>query len=234
MHTRHREPRPLGEIARDRMARILAARNIDPAAVAALTDELEPVSQLEALSAGTPPRYRAAVADHPTVLNWVREVADAAVAPGRGARRQVATGPSLLMAGVVGAGKTYQAYGAVRALVQSGVGVRWRATTAADLYADLRPRPGVDSERELAAVSRCPLLILDDLGAAKASEWVEEVTYRLINRRYNYELPTLITTNLAIRDLRAYLGDRVASRLAQMTTRVEFEPVDLRRRSAAA
>ena len=230
MPTHNREPQPLGGTGTvDRLARILAARNIDPAAVTDLVDEPEPYSPLDALLAGMPPRYRAAVADHPQVLAWVRDVAQAAVAPSPGARRQVTTGPSLLMAGVVGAGKTHEAYGAVRRLVQSGVGVRWRATTAADLYADLRPRPGIDSERELAAVSRCPLLIIDDLGAAKASEWVEEVTYRLINRRYNHMLPTLITTNLAIKDLRAYLGDRVTSRLAQMTTRVEFEPVDRRR-----
>ncbi|WP_406336388.1 ATP-binding protein [Streptomyces zaomyceticus] len=234
MRTRHREPQTLGEGTLDRMARILAARNIDPATATAPAQEPEPFSPLEALSAGMPPRYRAAVADHPQVLAWVRDVAKAAVAPNQGARRQVATGPSLLMAGVVGAGKTHQAYGAIRKLVQSGVGVRWRATTAADLYADLRPRPGADSERELAAISRCPLLIIDDLGAAKASEWVEEVTYRLINRRYNYELPTLITTNLAIRELRTHLGDRVTSRLAQMTTRVEFEQIDRRRHRLAA
>ncbi|MFD4337858.1 ATP-binding protein [Streptomyces anulatus] len=233
MRTHSREPRTLGEGSLDRMARILAARNIDPAAVTALTDEPEPFSPLEALSAGMPPRYRTAVADHSKVLDWAREVAEAAVVPSRGARRQVTTGPSLLMAGVVGAGKTHQAYGAVRLLVQNGVGVRWRATTAADLYAELRPRPGVDSERELAAVSRCPLLIIDDLGAAKASEWTEEITYRLINRRYNLMLPTLITTNLTIRDLRSYLGDRVASRLRQMTTQVEFNEVDRRRYSAA-
>ncbi|MFD9816570.1 ATP-binding protein [Streptomyces sp. NPDC059080] len=234
MGTRAREPQLVGEGVLDRMARILAARSIDPAAVAAPDDEPEPFSPLDALSAGLPPRYQDAVADHPQVLAWARDVAEAAVAPSRGARRQVATGPSLLMAGVVGAGKTHQAYGAVRRLVQSGVGVRWRATTAADLYADLRPRAGVDSERELAAVSRCPVLILDDLGAAKATEWTEEVTYRLINRRYNHMLPTLITTNLRISDLRTHLGDRVTSRLAQMTTRVEFEPVDRRRHRTAA
>ncbi|MBP0456127.1 ATP-binding protein [Streptomyces montanisoli] len=235
MGTRIREPQTLaGAGILDRMSRILATRDIDPASVAALTDEPEPVSPLDALLAGMPPRYRTAVADHPKVLDWVREVAEAAVAPGRGARRQVTTGPSLLMAGVVGSGKTHQAYGAVRLLMRSGVGVRWSATTAADLYADLRPRPGADSERGLAAVGRCPLLIIDDLGAAKASDWTEEITYRLINRRYNYMLPTLITTNLRIRDLRAYLGDRVASRLAQMTTRVEFEEIDRRRHRAAA
>ncbi|NEA56615.1 ATP-binding protein [Streptomyces sp. SID13666] len=231
---RTREPQTLGGGGTlDRMTRILAARNIDPAAVGPLAAEPEPYSALDTLMAGLPPRYRDAVADHPQVLAWARDVARQAVAPSLGARRQVTCGPSLLMAGVVGAGKTHQAYGGIRALVEAGIGVRWRATTAADLYADLRPRAGVDSERELAAVSRCPLLIIDDLGAAKSSEWVEEVTYRLINRRYNHMLPTLVTTNLAIKDLKSYLGDRVTSRLAQMTTRVEFEPVDRRRLRAA-
>ncbi|WP_399890597.1 ATP-binding protein [Streptomyces sp. BBFR51] len=235
MTARTRDPQTLGSAGTlDRMARILAARNIDPASLEDLADEPEPFSPLEALSAGMPPRYREALADHPQVLAWARDVAAPAVAPSLGARRQVTTGPSLLMAGVVGAGKTHQAYGAIRLLVRMGLGVRWRATTAADLYADLRPRPGVDSERELAAVSRCPVLLIDDLGAAKTSEWVEEVTYRLINRRYNLMLPTLVTTNLAIKDLRACLGDRVTSRLAQMTDRVEFEPVDRRRHRAAA
>jgi DNA replication protein DnaC len=234
MRTRTREPQTLaGAGTLDRLGRILAARNIDPAAVTA-PDEPEPYSPLDALAAGIPPRYRRAKADHPQVLAWCREVAEQAVAPGIGARRQVATGPSLLMAGVVGGGKTHQAYGAVRVLVGAGVGVRWRATTAADLYAELRPRAGVDTERELAAVARVPLLILDDLGAAKASEWTEEITYRLVNRRYNHILPTLITSNLAIKDLRAHVGDRVASRLAQMTTRIEFAPVDRRRTRAAA
>lgn len=234
MRTRTREPQTLGGAGTlERMAQILVSRGIDPT-TAVVADEAAPPSRPDTLLAGMPPRYRRAVADHPQVLAWTLEVAAQAVAPSPGARRQVGTGPSLLMAGVVGAGKTYQAYGAVRALAEAGVGVRWRATTAADLYAELRPRAGADSERELAAVSRVPLLILDDLGAAKASEWVEEITYRLVNRRYNHMLPTLITSNLAIRDLRAHVGDRVASRLAQMTTRVEFAPVDRRRTHAAA
>ncbi|MFF2142180.1 ATP-binding protein [Kitasatospora sp. NPDC058190] len=232
----HRDPQTLadGPSVLDRMARILASRGITQATVDALPDEAEPYSALEALSAGMPPRYRDAVAEHPQVLAWVRQVSDQAVAPSLGARRQVTTGPSLLMAGVVGAGKTHEAYGAVRALVQAGIGVRWRATTAADLYAELRPSPDTDAERVLAAYSRVPLLILDDLGAAKSTEFVEEQTYRLINRRYNHMLPTLITTNLPIKDLRTCLGDRVTSRLAQMTTRVSFEPVDHRRLQRAA
>ncbi|MDH6709110.1 DNA replication protein DnaC [Kitasatospora sp. MAA19] len=232
----HREPQTLadGPSVLDRMARILASRGIDQATVDGFPDEAEPYSPDDALSAGMPPRYRDAVAEHPQVLAWVRQVAGQAAAPSRGARRQVATGPSLLMAGVVGAGKTHEAYGAVRRLVEAGIGVRWRATTAADLYAELRPSADTDAERVLATYSRVPLLILDDLGAAKSSEFVEEQTYRLINRRYNHCLPTLITTNLPIKDLRTCLGDRVTSRLAQMTTRVSFERVDRRRLQRAA
>ena len=224
---RTRDPQLVGQSSvPERVSRILAARGINP------TEPLrapERESAFRPLSAGLPPRYRDAEADHPHVLEWVREVLRQAVVPSPGARPQVTTGPSLLLAGVTGAGKTHQAYGAIRALAQTGVVVRWRATTAADMYAGLRPRPDLNSEAELAALARCPLLLLDDLGAAKASEWVEEITYRLINRRYNLVLPTLITTNLAIADLRAHLGDRVTSRLAQMTTRVSFAPVDRRR-----
>ncbi|GAA3791926.1 ATP-binding protein [Streptomyces chiangmaiensis] len=224
-----REPELFGAGALQRLQRILAARGMNPQNLPEAPVDAETYTPLGLLDARMPPRYRSARVDHPEVLAWTRDVIARAKAPNPGARRQITTGPSLLLAGVTGAGKTHQVYGAVRTLVEAGIAVRWRATTAADLYADLRPRPGHDTERQLETVSRCPLLILDDLGAAKTSEWVEEITYRLINRRYNLMLPTLITTNLAMRDLRGHLGDRVASRLAEMTTRVTFEPVDRRR-----
>ncbi|SCF99919.1 DNA replication protein DnaC [Streptomyces sp. DconLS] len=151
-------------------------------------------------------------------------------APARGPG--IAEGPSLLIAGPTGTGKTYQAYGAIRTLLARGVRLRWEATTTADFHARLRPRAGHDAERELQTLARCPLLFLDDLGAAKTSEWTEELTYRLINHRYEQMLPTLITTNLPTEQLRVALGDRVASRLAEMTERVILNGPDRRRRTA--
>ncbi|CAL9508521.1 hypothetical protein SUDANB151_03563 [Streptomyces sp. enrichment culture] len=47
-------------------------------------------------------------------------------------------------------------------------------------------------------------------------------------------LPTLITTNLPTADLRSALGDRVASRLAEMTERVILTGPDRRRTAPAA
>ncbi|WP_346158689.1 ATP-binding protein [Streptomyces roseiscleroticus] len=226
---RDHDAQPVGGIAR-RLAHILTSRGIDPNTE--LTDPVEPIPALQAAEARIPARYRAAVADHPAVAAWVREVA-AGGRPGPEGAPGLAEGRSLLIVGTTGTGKTYQAYGAVRSLLIAGVRLRWKAVTAADLYAELRPRPGHDGERELMDLARCPLLIIDDLGAAKNSEWTEEVTMRLVNRRYNAMLPTLVTTNLGMTDLRAHVGDRVASRLTEMTDRVILDGPDRRRALAA-
>lgn len=179
-----------------------------------------------------PARYRTAEADHPQVRAWVETTVTAAGRQAGGAM-SIAGARSLLIVGPTGAGKTYQAYGAIRGLTAAGLRLGWQATTAADLYAALRPQPGGDSERLLAALARCPLLLLDDLGAARASEWTEEITYRLINHRYAQLLPMLITSNVPIGQLRPLLGDRVTSRLAEMTDRVVLQGPDRRRHPAA-
>ncbi|MFC9462347.1 ATP-binding protein [Streptomyces sp. NPDC056983] len=226
---RDHDAQPVGGLAR-RLAGILAARGQDPTAQP--TYEPERLPALELGEARIPARYQRAVADHPAVAAWVREVADAG-RPGPQGAPGLAEGRSLLIVGTTGTGKTHQAYGAVRSLLIAGVRLRWKAVTAADLYAELRPRPGHNGERELMDLARCPLLIIDDLGAAKYSEWTEEITMRLINRRYNAMLPTLITTNLGMADLRTHVGDRVASRLTEMTDRVILDGPDRRRALAA-
>lgn len=226
---RDRDTQPIGGIAR-RLAGILTARGIDPAVQ--LTDPVEPIPALQAAQARIPARYQAAVADHPAVAAWVRAIAEAG-RPGPEGAPGIAQGRSLLIVGTTGTGKTHQAYGAIRSLLIAGVRLRWKATTAADLYAELRPRPGHDGERELTDLARCPLLIIDDLGAAKNSEWTEEITMRLINRRYNEMLPTIITTNLGMAALRQHIGDRVASRLTEMSDKVILDGPDRRRALAA-
>ncbi|MFE0192491.1 ATP-binding protein [Streptomyces sp. NPDC058989] len=224
--TATREAHRVGALA-DRLEAILADRGIDPTAAPA-EPPAEPVTALELADARIPVRYRNALADHPQVTSWVEEITRTG-RKGPGGAPGIAHGPSLLIAGPTGTGKTHQAYGGVRSLLAAGVRLRWEATTTADLYASLRPRAGHDPERALWSLCRCPLLILDDLGAAKTSEWTEELTYRLINRRYNEMLPTLVTTNLPIADLREAVVDRVASRLAEMTTRVILNGTDRRR-----
>lgn len=72
------------------------------------------------------------------------------------------------------------------------------------------------------------LLIIDDLGAEKPSEWVAETLYRIINHRYENELPVVITSNLSLDQLAQRLGDRTASRLAELCNVVELTGRDRR------
>lgn len=174
-----------------------------------------------------PGRFADATATHPEVRAWVVSLIDLVREQRRTAPR-VITGPSLLLVGRTGTGKTHQAYGAIRALARSGAGVSWTVTTAADLYATLRPRHRVDSEEEFERFARAGLLVLDDLGAAKGTEWNEEVNYRLINYRYERELPTIVTTNVASAKIQEALGERVASRLVEMASRVLITGPDRR------
>lgn len=164
-----------------------------------------------------PARYTDATIDHPDVDAWVTTVIETAAAAAADWREPTITeGPSLLLVGATGTGKTHQAYAAVRALLTSGIRCSAVVTTAADLYAAMRPRFGIDSEDEFARHAHTSVLALDDLGAAKPSDWNEEVNYRLINYRYERKLPTLITSNVPPKELARVLGDRVASRLVEM------------------
>lgn len=181
------------------------------------------------LAESVPPRYAGARPDNAEVCRWVREVVDHAVKTQRGTVPSVRRGPSLLLLGPTGVGKTHQAYGALHAFAESGVQCSWKFTTAADMYAHLRPRSGVDTEAEFGRYALAPLLVIDDLGAAKGSEWVEEVNYRLINFRYEHMLPTLITTNVRPGDLEQEIGKRVASRLLEMADRAAMVGTDRRK-----
>lgn len=174
-----------------------------------------------------PHRYRNATAQHPQICAW----ADRAAADYRAAG-------FLVLTGAIGTGKTHQAYGALRRIAESGPRrFEMIATTAPDLYGLLRPGGSEkSSEHELKRLSRIPLLLLDDLGTEKLSEFTEETTTRIVNHRYNESLPLLITTNLPVRagadpgqDLVTRLGDRLASRLAQTATVVLLDGPDRRR-----
>jgi len=173
-----------------------------------------------------PYRYRSAEATHPQVTEWADRAA-----------RNIRDAGFLVLTGPIGTGKTHQAYGALRRIAESGPArFSMIATTAPDMYGRLRPGGSEQgAEYELRRLCRIPLLLLDDLGTEKLSEFTEEATYRLINDRYNECLPLVITTNYQIRsadgtpDLATRLGERLASRLRQAATVVHLDGPDRRR-----
>ncbi len=65
--------------------------------------------------------------------------------------------------------------------------------------------------------SRIKLLILDDMGTEKPTEWANERLFEVIDNRYNENLPTVITTNLLPEPhLKKIVGDRIYDRIREM------------------
>lgn len=172
----------------------------------------------------TPYRYQEATATHPEVTAWAERAAN-----------DPRTAGILFLTGPFGTGKTHQAYGALRRIAEAGPDrFELIALTAPDMYALMRPG-GSDNgpEHEVKRLMRIPLLLIDDLGTEKISEFTEEATYRLLNERYNECRPLIITSNLPVSnpngvDLVDKLGERITSRLAQMTTVVPMGGNDRR------
>jgi DNA replication protein DnaC len=176
-----------------------------------------------------PAKFADATASDPAVMQWVRDLVAGAVSGMRDGYPVVRTGPSLVLAGKAGRGKSWQSWGALRALSVSGVHCRWQAVTATGLFASMRPRHGVDTEEVFYEYANTAVLVIDDVGATKDTAWTDEVFDRLINVRYEWMRPTLITTNVIPGEFSEKFGERVASRLSEMASVVPFTGPDLRR-----
>jgi len=72
------------------------------------------------------------------------------------------------------------------------------------------------------------LLIIDDIGAEKITEWVLETFYRIINQRYEDMLPVIFTSNFSLGELSERLGERISSRIAGSCEVVELTGNDKR------
>lgn len=124
---------------------------------------------------------------------------------------QQPAGRSVVLAGPVGVGKTHAAVALARARALRGDRVRICST--AHLLDELRP--GGDDDA-LSAACAVDLLVLDDLGAERPTDWTAERLGLVIDRRWCDERPTLATTNLTYGPdgtLVAAVGERTYSRL---------------------
>lgn len=68
------------------------------------------------------------------------------------------------------------------------------------------------------------LVVLDDLGAERATPWSTDQLYSIVNHRESNGLPTVASTNLSDAELEARLGRATMSRLGKLCQRVPVEP----------
>lgn len=78
-------------------------------------------------------------------------------------------------------------------------------------------------------IARFPgLLVLDDIGAEKLTDYVRQITYYIINEREQWELKTVITSNFSLAELDDFIDQRIASRIAGMCLVLEVPGKDRR------
>ena len=144
----------------------------------------------------------------------------------------------LCLIGPPGIGKTHIAVAVLRRLVEEKQ-VRGLFYDVRDLLRVIRStyNPVVRTAEMdiIRPVMTAELLVLDDLGAEKPSEWVEETMNLIVNTRYNERRPTIFTTNYEdlpdeaeVESLKARVGFRLHSRLHEMCEFLEYDGGDFR------
>lgn len=143
-------------------------------------------------------------------------------------------GESLMLWGEPGNGKTHLAAAIVNELSKKGYIVVFQSVP--ELIQRIRSTFNSENKENetqiMRALLECDLLILDDIGAEKTTEWVEEKLFNIIDGRYRKELPTLYTSNLEPKELKHQVGKRSYDRMVETSLTVKNEAASYRREIA--
>jgi DNA replication protein DnaC len=145
----------------------------------------------------------------------------------------------LLLIGLPGVGKTHLAVATLKAWIEKGgTGLFY---TTIDLMSALRGTySGSERMTEselLDKVTGADMLVLDELGRERVTEWRDEILHLIVNARYSHRRATIFTTNFDIDEdpqnpdgLQARVGFRIYSRLHEMCEFVSVDGADFRER----
>lgn len=123
---------------------------------------------------------------------------------------------NIYLCGTVGTGKTMLSVCAAAALIEKGKTVLYfSASSLFDRLADCTFSSGTRNDlRDLTMdLYTCDLLIIDDLGTEFTNAFVASQLFTCISERGLNRRPTIISTNLSLRELQARYSDRVFSRI---------------------
>jgi len=144
-------------------------------------------------------------------------------------------GEGLFITGGYGVGKTHLAAAIANYLISNGIAtvIFGNVTT---LLGRIRHTYSDGSQYEEQQVMKelydVDLLIIDDLGKEKPTEWVEEKLYTVINERYENYRPIVVTSNLELEEIEQRLencGGAIVSRIIEMCRGIKIVGPDFRK-----
>jgi len=192
-------------------------------------------------SANIPSRYEHCELDN--FDNWSRTTEIARVAAEKFVSEYPMPQPfGLLFMGPQGIGKTHLAVGIIKKLIRQK-SIPCLFCTFPELLKEIQnsynPNTQSSEMRILEPILDTQVLVLDELGAQKPSDWVRDQVAYVLNYRYNENKVTIITTNFmdpgaegtkpSVTDsLAQRIGDRIRSRLFEMCKDIKMDGKDFR------
>lgn len=144
----------------------------------------------------------------------------------------------LLLMGPVGVGKTHLAVSMLKGLTERG-GFSCLFYEFGSLLKEIQDSYNAKTQSSelgvLSPVLTADVLVLDELGASKPTDWVRDTMAHIINTRYNDQKHTIFTTNYlderqgSEETLEDRIGIRLRSRLFEMCRTVEIKGADFRK-----
>ncbi len=144
----------------------------------------------------------------------------------------------ILLMGSCGVGKTHLVTAILHGLVEKGINCLFYEFGALlkEIQSSFNAASNSSEMAVLAPIYDTEVLVLDELGASKPTDWVRDTMMQIINTRYNDKKLTVLTTNYldvhrnpTDETLEDRIGVRLRSRLYEMCRTVQIEGADYRR-----
>lgn len=149
-------------------------------------------------------------------LKWCKRYAT-------GFDEMIAKNQGLLFTGDVGTGKTYAAACIANYLLDRCVPVVM--TSFVKILEQAQNFRGDEEERYIRRMNSAKLLIIDDLGAERSTDFALEKVYNIVDSRYRAGLPMILTTNLTLHEMLNATGiryRRIYDRILEVCFPIEF------------
>ena len=166
--------------------------------------------------------WRFDVAEETDTIRWAKNYVE-------NWRKVRAENLGLLLWGDVGTGKSFAAACIANALLEQAIPVLM--TNFSKILNQMGAMYSEERYQYIASFNHYSLLIIDDLGIERSTEYAKEQVYAVIDERYKANLPLIITTNLTIGEIRNpdnVADARIYSRVLEMCTPVQVGGSDRR------